>query len=63
MDRDSTRPARANTSHSGERELGSAEMYSGSDDRASRDKRGIAGGGEGEARGRGKKEMQHLKAE
>lgn len=41
---------------------GSAEMYGGSD-RASRDKRGRAGGGEGEARGRAKKEMQHLKAE
>lgn len=42
---------------------GSAEMYSGSDDRASWDKRGTAGGGEGEARGRARKEMQHLKAE
>lgn len=37
---------------------GSAEMYSGSD-WASRDKRGIAGGGDGEARGRAKKEMQY----
>lgn len=37
---------------------GSAEMYSGSD-RAPRDKRGIAGGGGGEARGRAKKETQY----
>lgn len=47
-------PPRGNTA--------SAEMYSGSDG-ASGDERGVAGGGEGEARGRAKKEMQHLKAE